>query len=58
MRNSWLRGELCVMWWPRWSKKKQKKEAARKGLMKRKANRATTNEELLKGGKRGRMKKD
>jgi hypothetical protein len=31
MRNNWLRGELCVMWWPRWSKK-QKKEAGERGM--------------------------
>ena len=32
MRNNWLRGELCVMWWPRWSKKKTKERGCGEGM--------------------------
>lgn len=49
MKNNWLRGELCVMWWPRWSKNKEKEaaEAAERDKRERghdaqRLNRATT----------------
>ena len=60
MRNSWLRGELCVMWWPRWSKKKTKERGCGKGMRDERADDAPEAKqgykELLKG--RGRMEKD